>query len=45
MKGLTLLDVVVVIAVLALLVYLVRLDWRHDEPASEAPTTTARPSA
>jgi hypothetical protein len=35
-RALSLLDLVVAIALLALLVYLVRLDWRHP-PAETAP--------
>jgi hypothetical protein len=42
-RGLSLLDLVVVLAVLALLVYLTRLDWRPRRPAAAPPTTTIAP--
>ncbi len=43
-KGMTLLDFVVVIAVLALLVYLVRLDWPRPR-GDVTSTTTAQPTS
>jgi hypothetical protein len=42
-RGLGLLDLVVVLGVLALLVYLVRLDWRPAGPGAAPPTTTLAP--
>jgi hypothetical protein len=41
-RGLTLLDVVVTIALLALLVYVVRLDWRRVAPPP-APKAAPQP--
>jgi hypothetical protein len=44
-RGLSLLDLVVVLAVLALLIYLTRLDWRPRRPAEAPapPTSTVVP--
>jgi hypothetical protein len=39
-RGVSLLDLVVTIALLALLVYLVRLDWQRQRP-EPSPTPTA----
>jgi hypothetical protein len=33
MRGLTLLDLLVTLGLLALLIYLARLDWRREAPA------------
>jgi hypothetical protein len=41
MRGASLLDLIVALAVLALLIALVRLDWRHVAPP---PQPTAQPA-
>ena len=40
-RGLGLLDLVVVLAVLSLLVWVVRLDWSKPEPPASAPVAAA----
>jgi hypothetical protein len=40
MRGLSLLDLVVTLALLALLVYLVKLDWRREAGAPPAHSAT-----
>jgi hypothetical protein len=46
MRGLSLLDLIVALALLALLVYLVRLDWRRESaaPAGHSATHSSRTS-
>jgi hypothetical protein len=44
-RGIGLLDVVVVLALGALLVYLVRLDWKPAPTPAAPPTSTTAPAA
>jgi hypothetical protein len=46
MRGLSLLDLIVALALLALLVYLVRLDWRREAgaPPGHSETCSSRTS-
>ena len=44
-RGMGLLDLLVVLALAALLVYLVRLDWRRSPSPAAAPSSTTVPRA